>query len=518
MRANSVKHRNGRPMAGKIRKQPRPRAATPRGFRDWSGSEVVERRRILEAICEVYHAYGFDPLETSAVETVEALGRFLPDTDRPNEGVFSWRDEDETWLALRYDLTAPLARFVAQNRAALPFPYRRYAAGPVWRNEKPGPGRYRQFYQCDADTVGASDVAADAEMCMMLVDALERAGVSRSDILVRINNRKVLDGVMEAAGLATPNAPERGETVRGVVLRAIDKLDRLGESGVRALLGKGRRDDSGDFTEGAGLTGDQADLVMGFVAAGRDTGSDAGKTCARLRELVGGSEAGVAGIRELERIAELLEAQGYGDRMIVDPSVVRGLGYYTGPVYEAELTFGNADGAAHRFGSVAGGGRYDDLVRRFTGQAVPATGVSIGVDRLLAALRETGRGDRIGAEADAAGPVVILPMDRERMADYQTMCAELRAAGIRAEVFLGGGNMAKQLKYADRRRSPVAVIEGADEVAKGEVTLKDLVLGARLAAGIETRAEWAAQPAQTAVARGDLISGIRDMLTRKDGE
>jgi histidyl-tRNA synthetase len=490
-------------------KQPRPKAVTPRGVRDAFGAEVAERRAMLDRICEVYHAYGFDPLETPAIETVEALGKFLPDVDRPNEGVFAWQDDDETWLALRYDLTAPLARVVAQHRDSLPSPYRRYQVGPVWRNEKPGPGRYRQFYQCDADTVGTPTVAADAEICMMLADAFEAIGISAHDVAIRVNNRKVLNGVMEVAGLLDPAEPEARARERGIVLRAVDKLDRLGDAGVRALLGEGRRDESGDFTKGAGLAPEQAEIVMAFVAASR--GSDV-ETCARLRELVAGSEHGREGVQELETISELVSAQGYGAQMGIDPSVVRGLGYYTGPVYEAELTFEITDEDGHRrqFGSVAGGGRYDDLVKRFTGQAVPATGISVGVDRLLAALHAIGR-----AEAgEAQGPVVILPMDRARMADYQAMCGELRAAGIRAEVFLGGGNMAKQLKYADRRRAPVAVIEGADEHAAGVVTLKDLVLGEKLSAEIATREEWTEHRAQVTVPRGDLVAEVRAMLAR----
>jgi histidyl-tRNA synthetase len=491
------------------KKTPRPRAETPRGFRDYFGADVAERRQMLDRICEVYHHYGFDPLESSAVETLEALGKYLPDVDRPHAGVFAWQDDDEAWLGLRYDLTAPLARIVAQHRLELPNPYRRYAVGPVWRNEKPGPGRFRQFYQCDADTVGASSVAADAEICMMLADAFDAVGISQDDLLIRINNRKVLNGVMEAIGVLDPADPEAHGHTRGTVLRAIDKLDRLGEEGVRALLGDGRMDESGDYTKGAGLSPGQADIVMGFVSARRGSGA---ATCARLAELVAGSPGGLEGVRELETVAELLEAQGYQSRAVIDPSVVRGLAYYTGPVYEAELTFEITDeeGQVRQFGSVAGGGRYDDLVKRFTGQEVPATGVSIGVDRLLAALRAIGRAGRGGT----AGPVVILPMDRDRMADYQTMCAELRNAGIRAEVFLGGGNMAKQLKYADRRAAPVAVIEGADERAQGIVTLKDLALGARLAAEIETHEEWKAQPAQISVPRADLVAEVRRMLAR----
>ena len=491
-------------------KAKRPRAAAPRGFRDYFGAEVLERNRMLGQITDIYRAYGFDPLETPAIETVEALGKFLPDVDRPNAGVFAWQDEDEAWMALRYDLTAPLARVYAQFRNDLPTPYRRYAVGPVWRNEKAGPGRFRQFYQCDADTVGTPTMAADAEICAMLSDTLEAVGIARGDYIVRVNNRKVLNGVMQVAGIFDPTDPSKFQSERGIVLRAIDKLDRLGPQGVRALLGQGRKDESGDFTGGAGLMDEQAEIVMDFMDAKRKTG---GPTCARLRELVSGSDIGLAGVQELETIAELTEAQGYGaDRLVIDPSVVRGLGYYTGPVYEAELTFEILDkkGQKRQFGSVAGGGRYDDLVKRFTGQEVPATGISIGVDRLLAALREKGRLDH-----SSTGPVVITVMDRDRMADYQTMVAELRNAGIRAEVYLGNPkNFGNQLKYADARNSPVAVIEGGFEKDAGVVQIKDLALGKVLAAGITTNEEWKSQPAQMEIKRGDLVSEVKKMMAR----
>jgi len=485
----------------------RPRAETPKGFRDYFGAEVTERKAMLDTIAGVYHRYGFDPLETSAVETVEALGKYLPDVDRPNEGVFAWQDEDQDWLALRYDLTAPLARVAAQFRNDLPSPYRRYAMGPVWRNEKPGPGRFRQFYQCDADTVGSASVAADAEICAMLSDALEETGIPRGDYVVRVNNRKVLNGVMEVAGVLDPLDPERFAHERGIVLRAIDKHDRLGDAGVRALLGEGRLDESGDFTKGAGLSAEQAEIVMGFMSARRDSGA---ATVARLAELTTGSAIGIEGVEELETIAALLDAQGYGpDRIVIDPSVVRGLGYYTGPVYEAELTFEILDekGRKRQFGSVSGGGRYDDLVKRFTGQSVPATGVSIGVDRLLAALRAKGR-----VHTDTRGPVVVTVMDRDRMADYQAMAGELRRAGIRSEVYLGNPkNFGNQLKYADHRASPVAVIQGSAEAGRGAVLLKDLALGAKIAAQA-TVEEWKSQPAQIEVGRADLVAAVRRMM------
>ncbi len=483
----------------------RPRAETPKGFRDYFGTEVAERNQMLSAIAEVYHLYGFEPLETSAVETVEALGKFLPDVDRPNEGVFAWQEEGD-WLALRYDLTAPLARVAAQYRNDLPSPYRRYAMGPVWRNEKPGPGRFRQFYQCDADTVGSASVAADAEICAMLATTLEATGIPRGDYLVRINNRKVLNGVLEAVGL---NPDEYRETA-DAVLRTIDKFDKVGPGGVRELLTTGRKDASGAFIDGVGLSDGVADTVLAFMQA---KGADASATIANLRAVVQGSQSGSAGVDELERIGALLAAQGLDTgRTEIDPSVVRGLGYYTGPVFEAELTFEITDdkGRKQQFGSVAGGGRYDDLVRRFTGQAVPATGVSIGVDRLLAALRAKGR-----LAGTSAGPVVVTVMDASRMADYQAMAGELRAAGIRAEVYLGNPkNFGNQLKYADRRQSPVAVIQGEDEAARGMVQIKDLVLGAQIAANASLE-EWKAQPAQREVARGDLVAEIRKVLNRE---
>ncbi len=486
----------------KDKKQPRPKAITPKGFRDYFGAEVAQRQQMLTKIAGVYHRYGFDALETSAVETVEALGKFLPDVDRPNAGVFAW-EEDGDWLALRYDMTAPLARVFAQYRNDLPTPYRRYAMGPVWRNEKPGPGRFRQFYQCDADTVGTGSVAADAEICAMLSDTLEAVGIPRGDYVIRINNRKVLNGVLEVAGLSGDD----DEAARGIVLRAIDKLDRLGIDGVRALLGAGRKDESGHFTEGAGLTDAQADVVMGFMAAKRDSGA---ATVARLSELVADSAIGTEGVAELQTISDLLDAQGYGpDRITIDPSVVRGLGYYTGPVYEAELTFEVTDekGRPRNFGSVAGGGRYDDLVKRFTGQAVPATGVSIGVDRLLAALHAKGRLDTA-----SVGPVIVTVMDRDRMADYQTMVAELRQAGIRAEVYLGNPrNFGNQLKYADKRDSPIAIIAGGDEFDAGKVQIKDLILGAKIAQSASAE-EWKDHPQQFEVARDQLVAKVQAIL------
>ena len=227
----------------KVKKTPRPKAETPKGFRDYFGDDVVRRKAMLDRIAEVYHAHGFDALESSAVETVEALGKFLPDVDRPNEGVFAWQeDEDAAWVALRYDLTAPLARVYAQHRNDLPTPYRRYAMGPVWRNEKPGPGRFRQFYQCDADTVGTASVAADAEICMMLADALEAVGIERGDYVIRVNNRKVLNGVLEVAGL-----PETAEKTPLIMNFAINNQRRVHQITLQGHLDRSEIDQLTDM-------------------------------------------------------------------------------------------------------------------------------------------------------------------------------------------------------------------------------------------------------------------------------
>jgi histidyl-tRNA synthetase len=494
------------------RSDDRPAARLPRGFQDAIGRAVAAHEQLIRKLSEVYASYGFEQLATPCIEYADALGKFLPDQDRPNEGVFSFRDDDEQWLVLRYDLTAPLARYVAENYEKLAFPYRRFQTGLVFRDEKPGPGRYREFVQFDADTVGTASMAADAEFCMLVADAMEALGLGRGDYLVKVNNRKILNGVLELTGV--PAGPE-GDVRRLGVLRAMDKLDRLGLDGVAELLGPGRKDESGDFTRGAGLAGGEIERVLGFLrAGGAGTGADRTAVCAALGQLVAGSAVGEEGVAELMQMDQVLTAAGFGpDRVRIDPAVVRGLAYYTGPVFEAELTFEitGEDGRPIRFGSVGGGGRYDDLVERFLGRKVPATGVSIGVSRLAAALEAKGL---LGGAADV-GPVVVLVLDRDQLPGYQAMVSELRGAGIRAELYLGEAGMRAQLRYADKRGAPVAVIEGSDERARGEVTLKDLALGEAIAGKIESREEWRkGAAAQVAVKRADLVAQVRQMLGR----
>ena len=488
----------------------RPGARLPKGFRDVGADEVRAMRHMLDRIAQVYESYGFEPLETPAFEYTEALGKFLPDSDRPNEGVFSLQDEDEQWMSLRYDMTAPLARHVAEHYQFLAKPFRRYTSGPVWRNEKPGPGRFRQFIQFDADTVGTDNIAADTEICMLAADTMEQLGFARGEYAIRVNNRKILDGVLIGLGI-DPESQDHA-IKRLVVLRALDKLDRLGLDGVRLLLGPGRKDESGDFTEGAGLGDDAIERAVRFLESGKDTRTD---TNAALLELVGDTEIGRQGCEELIELDRLLGATDFGeDRIVIDPSIVRGLDYYTGPVHEAELTFEitNEDGQVVRFGSVGGGGRYDDLVARFTGQRVPATGFSFGVSRLLSALQARGS----LAAGSVAGPVVVLVMDRAEQARYQRMVQQLRSEGVRAEMYLGTSGMKAQMKYADRRGAPCVVIQGGDELAAGEVQIKDLIEGTRLSEGIKDSEEWRqGRPAQFSVPEADLVTAVKDVLERQ---
>jgi histidyl-tRNA synthetase len=511
-------------MAAKSEKM---KARLPRGLVDRGADDIRAVEKMVATIREVYELYGFEPVDQPLIEYTDALGKFLPDQDRPNEGVFSFQDDDEQWLSLRYDLTAPMARYVAENYERLPKPFRSYRSGWVFRNEKPGPGRFRQFMQFDADTVGTPGVAADAEMAMMMADVMEALGIKRGDYVIRVNNRKVLDGVLEAIGLGGDENAGR----RLTVLRAIDKLDKVGADGVRDLLGKGRLDESGDFTKGAGLDDHGVQIVLSFLGYELTNSHLDGK--GHFSKVLPGAElqenrgflkwlseyadlgpTGKDGARELLDISAMVAAAGYDDgRIRIDPSVVRGLEYYTGPVYEAELLaeIPNEDGKIVRFGSVGGGGRYDGLVSRFRGEPVPATGFSIGVSRLMTALKNLGKLDT----SDVIQPVVVLVMDKdtESLGRYQKMVADLRKAGIRAEMYLGGAGMKAQLKYADRRGCPIAVIQGGDERANGEVQLKDLVEGARQAKAIADHADYKeARPGQVTVKETGLVAEVRKIL------
>lgn len=585
-------------MNDKKKKPQKLRARLPRGFVDRSAADIRAVDEMTAKIREVYERYGFDPVETPLFEYTDALGKFLPDSDRPNEGVFSLQDDDDQWMSARYDLTAPLARHVAENFNDIQLPYRTYRAGYVFRNEKPGPGRFRQFMQFDADTVGAAGVQADAEMCMMMADTMEALGIARGDYVIRVNNRKVLDGVLEANGIAE-------DSQKLSVLRAIDTLDKFGVEGVRQRLGKGRWDSGqegeGDFTPGAGLDAQKSEQVTGILkdidfstlldeilenvgvevskrsdllpqleafvkgAVSRkilDVSEDVESVSksvglsvdqingillyltaprrayetldayeipepeyrmaydhqiAQLEKFVGDSKVGAEGISELRTLAAIFRRAGYRDRIEISPQTVRGLEYYTGPVFEAELTFPvtNEKGQKVVFGSVGGGGRYDGLVSRFMGQPVPATGFSIGVSRLMTALKNLGK---LGME-EVIAPVVVCVMDRdlESLGKYQQFTQALRHAGIRAEMYQGNKkNFGDQLKYADRRGSPLAIIQGGDERAQSVVQIKDLIEGKRLSGEIEDNTTWReARVAQVSVPEADLVAKVREMLAEQ---
>jgi len=504
-------------MSKKNKKPQKLRARQPRGFVDREASDIRATNAMMAKIAEVYERYGFDPVEMPMFEYTDCLGKFLPDSDRPNEGVFSLQDDDDQWMSLRYDLTAPLARHVAENYNDIQMPYRTYL---------------RQFMQFDADTIGAPGVQADAEMCMMMADVMEALGIKRGDYVIRVNNRKVLDGFMEAIGLGGDENAEK----RLNVLRAIDKLDRLGVEGVRELLGEGRTDESGDRTEGVGLDEEQTDLVLGFLHCSIEAytsapfGEDeAGRVVetkivpdknfpfeeGKVRETFVGGE----GFEELGNIAKLIAGSGYDQsRILIDPSCVRGLEYYTGPVYEAELTFKvkNEKGKEVVFGSVGGGGRYDGLVKRFTGQEVPGTGFSIGVSRLMSALKNNG----LLEGGDTLAPVLVTVMDRDALATYQGFVQELRNAGIRAEMYQGNPNkFGKQLQYADRRNCPIAIIQGSDERDAGKIQIKDLIEGRKQAEAIASNEEWReSRPGQKEVNVDALVDEVKAMLAAQDAD
>jgi histidyl-tRNA synthetase len=532
-------------MKDKPKKPQKLRARLPRGLEDRGPAEIYATRQMVETIRTVYERYGFEPVETPAFEYTDALGKFLPDQDRPNEGVFSFQDDDEQWISLRYDLTAPLARYVAENFDTLPRPYRSYRFGWVFRNEKPGPGRFRQFMQFDADTVGSASPIADAEMCMMAADTMKALGIPDNAYVVKVWNRQMLDGILDVAPVVDGSQRLRA-------LRAIDKRDRLGIHAVQQLLGHGRKDESGDFTAGVGLPPSAnnfitisssnawspsvlqsfssehllpSSLVSEIEASDRQPFNfDAYEH--KLSVYLAGNAPPPSirlGLASLRAIQTFVAASGYANRIKIDPSIVRGLEYYTGPVFEVELTFETTDekGNAVRFGSVGGGGRYDGLISRFRGEAVPATGFSIGVSRLQAALATLKKSDAL----PIYGPVVVLIMDREEVGRYQRFVMLLRHAGIPAELYLGNpkNSLGAQFKYADRRNSPCVVIQGSAErdSLRGEpvVVIKDLLLGRTAAQrSSDDRDKYLQQQmaAQLTVPEGQLVQAVISVLKNHD--
>jgi histidyl-tRNA synthetase len=467
-----------------------------RGFRDYLPAQMNARQKMIATIRRVYELYGFLPLETPALEyRVTLMGYGEENTKQ----IFDFENPEKEHVALRFDLTVPLARVVAQY-PDLPLPFRRYQVGPVWRADKPDPGRFREFTQFDIDTVGTSSLAADAEILCGMYDTLRALSIER--FLIRFSDRKVLNSLLDFAGI--PRDMSHG------VFRVLDKLDKIGLDAVAAELTVGRVDASGDKIPGLKLSQQQVERIKQFLAIPKGSRREVLSSLSHLfAEVASGKEA----LDELVAICEVLEGLGIPDeRVALDPSLARGLDYYTGPVFEAVLL------DAPEFGSVFGGGRYEGLVERFLGRKIPGVGASIGVDRLLAAIQKLG----LVEFAASTAQVIVTVMEPVRMADYQKLTRELREAGINTELYLGEEKgLGRQLQYANRQQVPVAVIIGSDEFAKDEITLKDLKLGGLLqdkkkSTSGKEREEWLklSRSAQVTVPRSQLIAQVKEMLVR----
>jgi len=422
-------------------KKIKPSKELPLGFVDRQEKELLIRDFIISNIKEVMIKYGFQYLETPSFEYTDSIGKFLPDKDRPGEGVFSFKDEKK-WLSLRYDLTAPLARYVAKNYLEIQKPFKRYQLGTVWRNEKPGPGRYREFLQFDADYVGTKNLQADAELCVLISEILEKCGLDKADYTVKISSRKFTDKLFEKLKITSKDQIS-------TTLRALDKIDRLSWNEAKKLLGEGRKDKSGDYTKGARLNNDQIKIIEDALNNKNPNSED------------------------VEEIIKIFQAYNFKNYKF-DPSVIRGLEYYTGPIFEVNLNFEvkNLKGKTIQFGSIGGGGRYDNLVNNFGNFDCPATGISIGLDRLVFALMQ-----KKGFKTKSTRPVVICVFDKSRIKEYIEILTKLRASNISSEIYPGEGKLKKQMEYANKISSPAVILYGEDEIKSGKTTLKNLETG-----------------------------------------
>ena len=472
----------------------KPTSELPNGFADRQEEELLIRDLLISNIKKIMSKYGFQYLETPSFEYTDSIGKFLPDKDRPSEGVFSFEDEKK-WLSLRYDLTAPLARYAAKNFDSLPRPFKRFQLGTVWRNEKPGPGRFREFLQFDADYIGTSNLFSDAELCFLISEILNSCGLEKSEFIVKISNRKLSKGLLEKLNITD-------EQKQSITLRAIDKLDRVGVEGVQYLLGKGRKDKSGDFTKGAELEESQIKEIIKFL----NIKNLSDKNFERIKEIATDNKSMNDGIKELELMEKYFSLFNFTN-YIFDPTVVRGLEYYTGPIFEANLTFGvkNNKGQEIEFGSVGGGGRYDDLVKRFNNQDCPSTGISVGLDRLIYAILQKNK-----IKAEKKNPVLICVFDEKYMDFYIKILNVLRSKNISAEIYSGSSNIKSQFKYADKRGCDFVILCGDDEVSKNVVTIKNLNVGKQMSENIKDRSEWKqSSEAQKTVAFDQLLNEIK---------
>jgi histidyl-tRNA synthetase len=453
------------------------KAQLPKGFRDNSEDSIYIRNQVIDIIRNECEQFGFKNIETPALEYTEALGKFLPDVDRPSGGVFSFQDDDGRWLSMRYDLTAPLARYVAENYQFIPKPFKRYQFGSVWRNEKPGPGRYREFIQFDADAIGISNNYIDAELCVIVARIFKKIGFSKNEYKIKYSSRIIWENLFKQIEIEDKQIP--------AVLRAVDKLDRVGINGVKDLLLKGREDQSGDFMEGVNLKNDQVNKILDFIS-NKNSKDD-----------------------QLSSFEEYL--QNYKDLPFeFDPTVVRGLEYYTGLVFEVELTTKvvNDKGKEVIFGSVAGGGRYDKLIARFGKEDVPATGISIGIDRLIYAIEQFGK-----IQSNKKPLIIIANLIPEQISNYLSIAEVVRDEGYACEIFYGSNNLSKQLKYSDKRKASLVIIIGEDEIKNKTISIKNLTVGKELSKNIDSREEWKELKAgQFIINKDDLITELKKIL------
>ena len=482
------------------------------GFIDRKGNELILKDRLIEIIKRNFQLYGFEPLETPGFEISENIGKFLPDEDRPMSGVFGFKDY-KNWISLRYDLTAPLARYFAANENLISKPFKRYQVGTVWRNEKPGPGRFKEFTQIDADIVGTKNILADADMCILLADTLNKCGLDKNEFIIRVSNRKCFFGILNWLGISS-------ERQRIAITRAVDKYDRIGIEGVASLLGKGRKDKSGDFTKGVGLNKKQIKQITEYIEENTlyDTEGNANfpdpTKYAPLAQYDFLDPLYDEGQKELSNFFKNTRLSEFKNQIVYSPTLVRGIEYYTGTIFEANLLFKvkNQKGQEVEFGSVGGGGRYDDLVSRFTNNIAPATGVSIGLDRLLVGVQQRDNFWKNNNEIENTGPVVIclFEINEKDIAPYYKILTMLRSAGIKSEVYSGDSSIKSQMKYADKRNSPAVILYGENEAKSGTVTIKNLKVGKESSKDIKTREDWKSnKSAQVTVKLENLIDEIK---------
>ena len=423
------------------KKKIKPSKELPSGFVDRQEKELLIRDSVISNIKEVMVKYGFQYLETPSFEFSDSIGKFLPDKDRPDEGVFSFKDENK-WLSLRYDLTAPLSRYVAKNFLEIQKPFKRYQLGKVWRNEKPGPGRFREFLQFDADFVGTKSLQADAELCIMISEILEKCGLDNSEYIIKISSRKITEDLFKKIEL-------KDNQQKLTILRALDKIDRLGWEEVKNLLGKGRKDKSGDFTNGANLNNQNIEIIEKELNKKKPDTED---------------------LKEIFKIFKDFNFENYE----FDPSIIRGLEYYTGVIFEVNLKYEikNYKGQVIQFGSIGGGGRYDNLVNNFGSYDAPATGISIGLDRLVYALMQ-----KKEFKFKQTKPIVICIFDKNLMKKYISILKTLRESGIGSEIYPGEGKLKKQMEYANKIKSPAVILFGENEIKLGKPILRNLNTG-----------------------------------------